>query len=86
MAGVSIGQQAHHDPPLAGEKRSFSLNQECQSIVFQAFFPHNKKASTVIRVLHSISRQIENSWGGKTKKKHINTAYKYNNTEYWNIL
>lgn len=43
MAGVSIGQQAHHDPPLAGEKRSFSLNQECQSIIFQVFFSPTKK-------------------------------------------
>lgn len=32
-AGVFIGQQAHNDPIWAGEKYSFSLNQECQSIV-----------------------------------------------------
>lgn len=79
LAGVSIGERAHHDPPLAGVKHSFSLNQECQSSVFQSLFP--KRGVTVAHVLHSISRQTENSLMG-TNKNYINTAYKYHNTEY----
>lgn len=43
--------------PLAGEKQSFSLIQECQSFFFLSFFPHKD-----IYVLHSIAVNNENSW------------------------
>lgn len=55
VAGVSFGQQAHHDPSLAGGKHSFSLNQECQSFVFQSFFPQ-KRRQTYMFSIQSLDR------------------------------
>lgn len=75
--GVSIGQPAHHNPPLVYEKHSFSLNQECQSIVLQSFFPQKKK-----RVYsHTCSPlNLQTDWN--SLKNDLTTAYKYQNTEH----
>lgn len=53
VSGVSFGQQAQHDPSLAFEKHSFSLIQECESLVFQSFFPQKKKSD--VHVLLAVS-------------------------------
>lgn len=56
MAGVSIGQQAHHDPPQAGEKHSYSLNRNVKAFVFQSFFSWERSLQSYVFSVQSLDR------------------------------